>query len=129
MRGILLGSLDVNADAFGPEQVLVEVEALGRLSLLVSLVGGWNDFDVDGSIKAGEGVYGLTRAFQIAGSDYVMMSLFKVSDEATNKLMKYFSEFYEAEKDYRKAFRLAKLKLREEYPQPWLWGSFVITGA
>jgi hypothetical protein len=40
-----------------------------------------------GEIKAGEGVFGLRRAFQVAGARTVIMSLWSVEDRATREWM------------------------------------------
>ncbi len=41
-----------------------------------------------GQIKTGEGVFGLRRAFQVAGARTVIMSLWSVEDEATRLWMR-----------------------------------------
>jgi CHAT domain-containing protein len=82
-----------------------------------------------GKIKNGEGVYGLQRAFQQAGADAVLMSLWSVSDESTQELMLMFYEnWLQQGMDKRTAFRQAQAKLREEYPEPYHWAAFVMVG-
>jgi CHAT domain-containing protein len=76
----------------------------------------------------GEGVYGLQRAFQVAGAKSVLMSLWTVSDEATQKLMTAFYQNWMNGKTPREAFRDAQLSLRASYPQPYFWGAFVMVG-
>lgn len=81
-----------------------------------------------GEIDNGEGVYGLQRAFQQAGSRYVLVSLWKVDDEATGFLM---SKFYEMQSEgvgYPEAFKKAREAVREKYKDAYYWGAFVLIG-
>ncbi|MCS6969359.1 MAG: CHAT domain-containing protein, partial [Bernardetiaceae bacterium] len=82
-----------------------------------------------GVSKNGEGVYGLHRAFQTAGAQAVIYSLWKVADEQTQELM---SDFYRRwlveKKSKRQAFNEAQAALRKKYPDPYFWGAFVLTG-
>jgi CHAT domain-containing protein len=82
-----------------------------------------------GEVQVGEGVYGLQRAFQIAGAKAVIMSLFKVSDKATQELMNIFYRNWIGKgMDKRKAFIEAKKEMMKLKPQPIYWGSFVMVG-
>lgn len=81
-----------------------------------------------GEVQAGEGVYGLQRALKVAGANTLLMSLWKVNDEATQELMSTFYEEWIRTNDKREAFRNAQLKLREKYPQHYYWGAFVMIG-
>lgn len=81
-----------------------------------------------GVLRNGEGVYGLERAFRQAGAKSVIISLWKVSDEATNKMMQYFYKHWIVTKDKHKAFELAQKELRKEFSQPFYWGAFVLVG-
>ncbi|UXX78434.1 CHAT domain-containing protein [Reichenbachiella carrageenanivorans] len=79
-----------------------------------------------GEIKSGEGVYGLQRAFQVAGAQSVVMSLWKVSDEATKSLMTYFYHEWMSGKSKSEAFIAAQKRLRKDFPEPYYWGAFVL---
>lgn len=81
-----------------------------------------------GDANYGEGVYGLQRAVRVAGAQYMIMSLWKVDDTATQKLMVDFYQRWMKKNDMKKAFRSAQLALREEYPNPYFWGAFILTG-
>ena len=82
-----------------------------------------------GEVQVGEGVYGLQRAFQIAGAKAVIMSLFKVSDSATQELMNiFYRNWISKGMDKRKAFIEAKKEMMKTKPQPLYWGSFVMVG-
>jgi CHAT domain-containing protein len=81
-----------------------------------------------GQIRSGEGVYGLQRAFRAAGAQSILMSLWKVDDQATQELMsKFYSSWLKAgEKQH--SFRDAQLSLREKFNHPYYWGAFVMVG-
>ncbi|MFN0215944.1 MAG: tetratricopeptide repeat protein [Saprospiraceae bacterium] len=81
-----------------------------------------------GHIEGNEGVYGLQRAFKIAGAKYLIMSLWQVNDQKTRELM---VEFYRQYLDYNRpvpeAFWLAQQAMRAKYPgSPYVWAGFVL---
>ena len=81
-----------------------------------------------GDVRAGEGVYGLQRAFQVAGADALIMSLWKVDDTATQQLMKNFYSNWIKLRSKQKAFKQAQLQLMAKYKEPYYWGAFVMMG-
>ncbi len=88
-----------------------------------------------GEVRAGEGVFGLRRAFQVAGAKTLIMSLWSVEDDSARKWMK---RLYEARLvkhlSTAEAVRDASLELlRErrangESTHPFYWGAFVAAG-
>lgn len=81
-----------------------------------------------GDLEVGEGVYGLQRAFLVAGAKILIMSMFKVDDEATQKLMLKFYQKWLNTGNIRQSFIDAKKELRVEYPEPIYWGAFIMIG-
>ena len=81
-----------------------------------------------GEVKNGEGVYGLQRAFQVAGARSLVMSLWTVSDEVTQMLMSSFYQKMLNGVDKRKAFRETQLEIKVKYPDFYYWGAFVMVG-
>jgi len=81
-----------------------------------------------GDVKAGEGVYGLQRAFLVAGADALIMSLWKVDDDATQQLMKSFYVNWVKLRNKQKAFKQAQVELMARYKEPYYWGAFVMVG-
>lgn len=73
------------------------------------------------------GMIGLARAFQLAGTRRVVMSLWSVDDEATKLLMTRFV-VHAAKAPPAEALRLAMLDTRRQYPDPALWASFLAFG-
>lgn len=81
-----------------------------------------------GDVKAGEGVYGLQRAFIVAGADALIMSLWKVDDAATQMLMKNFYANWLKLGNKQQAFKQAQLQLMRQFKEPYYWGAFVMMG-
>ncbi len=79
-----------------------------------------------GEIKHGEGVFGLQRAFRVAGAKNIMISLRKVNDQATKMLITDFYKRWLASGDIRTSFKQAQIALQKTFPSPYFWGSFVL---
>lgn len=80
-----------------------------------------------GDIKGNEGVYGLQRAFKIAGAKYLIMSLWQVPDYQTHELMTTFYSFWIGQKmTIPKAFQAAQNEMRVKYRDPYFWAGFIL---
>ncbi|MBK8561945.1 MAG: CHAT domain-containing protein [Saprospiraceae bacterium] len=80
-----------------------------------------------GDIQGNEGVYGLQRAFKIAGAKYLIMSLWQVPDFQTQELMtSFYSLWLEDKMTIPDAFRAAQKAMKEKYKSPFLWAGFVL---
>lgn len=75
-----------------------------------------------------EGIFGLQRGFKLAGAKSILMSLWKIDDQATYLLMTEFYRQYLSGKSKRQSLHLAQSVLREseEFSDPYYWGAFVI---
>lgn len=76
------------------------------------------------------GTVGLARAFLIAGSNHVVMSLWNVDDEATAFLMSRFMWHLKNNNAHLPsgALRLAILDTKKQYTNPSKWASFTVFG-
>ena len=81
-----------------------------------------------GDINGSEGVYGLQRAFKMAGVKKLLMSLWEVPDAETAELMQlFYTNIFKGE-TYYTAFRKAQLVLKAKYKDPTKWAGFVLVG-
>ncbi len=78
-----------------------------------------------GDVKETEGVYGLQRAFKMAGVKQLIMSLWSVPDKETQELMELFYKELLKTKNTRSAFTNAQKIMREKYA-PYYWAAFVL---
>ena len=87
-----------------------------------------------GETRLGEGVFGLRRAFQLAGARSVVMSLWSIPDVETAALMEGFYRRLQSGKGKAAALRQAVLeqleirRQRQGFAHPFYWGAFVCVG-
>lgn len=81
-----------------------------------------------GDIKGGEGVYGLQRAFQVAGANSLIMSLWKVDDAASQLLMTLFYKNWLKTNNKYQSFIAAQKELKLKYKEPYFWSAFILVG-
>jgi CHAT domain-containing protein len=81
-----------------------------------------------GAIQVGEGVFGLRRAFVLAGAKTLVMSLWKVPDRETEELMIDFYRRILAGEARAEALRQAQLKIKKDNPDPFYWAAFICQG-
>ncbi len=80
-----------------------------------------------GDIQGNEGVYGLQRAFKIAGAKYLIMSLWQVPDKQTSLLMTtFYKKWLENKMTIPAAFHAAQKELRDLGLDPYQWAGFVL---
>ncbi len=79
-----------------------------------------------GDIVGSEGVYGLQRAFKMAGTDHLIISLWQIPDKETAEFMKTFYGLLTEENDLYKAFSQTQKTMRMKY-DPFFWAGFVLT--
>ncbi|MFT4667063.1 MAG: CHAT domain-containing protein/Flp pilus assembly protein TadD [Patescibacteria group bacterium] len=80
-----------------------------------------------GEIKGNEGVYGLQRAFKIAGVKNILMSLWQVPDYQTKELMvRFYKNWLEEKMEIHQALLAAQNSMREEGYEPFHWAGFVL---
>ena len=85
-----------------------------------------------GAVSNGEGVYGLRRAFEIAGAQSQLMSLWRVDDAGTSELMRLYYENLVGKRQGRaEALRSAQLDMLNSsgvFSNPYYWSSFIFSG-
>lgn len=78
-----------------------------------------------GDVKGSEGVFGLQRAFKMAGVKKMIVSLWQVPDKETAELMTSFYSYWMKGKTITDAFSQAQADMRKKY-SPFYWAAFVL---
>lgn len=86
-----------------------------------------------GFISNGQGVYGLRRAFLIAGAETVVSSLWRIDDDATGALMqRYYAKLLDP---FKPGDRLGsmiesmqELRAAPKWSHPYYWAPFLVIG-
>jgi len=86
-----------------------------------------------GDVLMGEGVFGLRRAFIVAGAETVIMSLWRIGDAETAEFMFLFYEALDEGHGCAEALRRAQREFRRRYsgvesPSANAWGAFICQG-
>ncbi len=80
-----------------------------------------------GDIQGSEGVYGLQRAFKMAGVENLVMSLWKVPDGETAEFMQQFYKNLFAGQTIQDAFYKAQTTMKSKYrKEPFKWAAWVL---
>src|SRR5258706_5056076 len=81
-------------------------------------------------VRNGEGVYGLRRAFVLAGAESLVMSLWAVSDYTTRQLMSHYYQNLKQGVGRGDALRLVQLEMLRHDPKlhPFYWANFIQSG-
>ncbi len=80
---------------------------------------------------SGEGIIGLSRAFLVAGSRSVLVSLWNISDTATAAFMQQFYQYYLASGNKGLALQQAMENMQEQsdYAHAVYWAGFTLVGS
>ncbi|WP_246356802.1 CHAT domain-containing tetratricopeptide repeat protein [Pyxidicoccus fallax] len=81
-----------------------------------------------GEVQLGQDVYGLRRAFFIAGAETVVVSLWKVNDASTALLMEDFYRRLAAGQGRADALQGAMRTVKKTRPHPYYWAAFMTMG-
>ncbi|HET9528775.1 MAG TPA: CHAT domain-containing tetratricopeptide repeat protein [Blastocatellia bacterium] len=128
--GLAFAGANERQGGAGEDGILTALEAVGlnlwgtKLVVLSACNTGV------GEVKTGDGVYGLRRAFVIAGAESQVMSLWPVDDQGTRDLMITYYKMMRAGRDQTEALREAQLRMmsREASQHPYYWACFINSG-
>lgn len=128
LSGLVLSTVNESGDAISG---FLRLQDIFNLDLPVELVVLSGCETGIGKEVRGEGLLGLTRGFMYAGAPRVVVSLWKVDDLATAKLMtRFYGGMLQQKRRPAAALRAAQLAMWQdkEWRQPYYWAAFVLQG-
>ncbi len=128
LSGLVLSQVDADGH---PRQGFLGLADIYELDFNADLVVLSGCRTALGKEVRGEGLIGLTRAFQYAGVPRVVASLWPVQDRATAELMtRFYRAMWRDHLPAARALRAAQRSLRHDprYRDPYSWAGFVLQG-
>ncbi|NEO57154.1 MAG: CHAT domain-containing protein [Okeania sp. SIO3B5] len=119
--GALALTPDKNNDGFLTYYEILELNLNAELVVLSAC-------DTGRGAITGDGVIGLSRSFLAAGAPSIIVSLWKVPDDATQLLMVDFYHQLNTTDNKAKALRQAMLTTLKKFPEVKNWAAFTLTG-
>jgi CHAT domain-containing protein len=80
----------------------------------------------NGEISNSEGVFGLQRAFKLAGAEYLLLCFNKIHDQSASEFVTIFYEKYIKGDSIEKAFYETQLQIKNKYPNDLDWANWVL---
>ena len=114
--GIRLGDTDLN---------VYDLYRMRMRADLVTLSGCATGANV---AAAGDELLGITRGLFCAGARTLLLSLWNVHDQSTGSVMTDLYQAVASGTPVVTALRDTMLHIRKEYPHPYHWAPFVVTG-
>jgi CHAT domain-containing protein/Tfp pilus assembly protein PilF len=128
--GLALADANLRSRPDGEDGILTALEASG-LDLWGTKLVVLSACDTGvGEVRNGEGVYGLRRAFVLAGAESLVMSLWPISDYATRKLMTNYYKNLKQGLGRGESLRQVQLDMlrRNKDLHPFYWANFIQSG-
>jgi len=132
--GLAFAGANGHHDATGSDGILTgqEIASLDLRGVRLAVLSACGT--ALGPIESGEGMFGLRRAFQLAGCRSVVTTLSPVRDEATDRMMTHFYGAYLTGLSPSQSLRRASIEFLQENRRtgrsthPGTWGAFVASG-
>jgi len=130
LTGLALAGANLAADPLGRREGILTAQEVAALDLsschLVALSACESSL---GRRQAGDGLASLRDAFHVAGARFVLASLWKVSDRATEQLMRdFYTRLWRHGDTPQAALRAARKSARERRAPIREWAGFALTG-